>query len=425
MQIVVTGLNHRTAPVELREQFAIPEAQLGEALEVLLAQNGVSEGVILSTCNRVELYTVESASGEKQGSASFFREFFHVAEHRYINHLYRLYDAAAVRHLFNVASSLDSMIVGEPQILGQVKQAFLRAQEVRATGPILNHLFTHALAVGKRARSETAVGTQAVSVPSAAVDLARTIFDRLEGKRVVVIGRGKMSELALRHLKRENVREVIVVGRCLGHAHRFAKEVGASARPFDEALTFLDDADIVLASTRAPHMLLSAAAVRQLMRRRHNRLLLIVDISVPRVVDPAVNDLENVYLFNIDHLEEIVAENYRLRLEEARKAGALIEEETAEFLEWFNSRQVVPTIQAFREYLETVRREEVQRVLSDLSRFTPEQRELIEQFSRALVNKIAHTPTVRLKSAPDPETASQFSAALQALFDLQERQNRK
>jgi glutamyl-tRNA reductase len=422
MQIVVTGLNHRTAPVELREQFAVSETNLAEALQTLLALPGVREAVILSTCNRVELYTLEDGNHATGcGSASFFHQFFHVDESLYTSQVYRLYDAKAVEHLFSVSASLDSMIVGEPQILGQVKEFFQKARLAGATGTVFNTLFARAIAVGKRARTETGIGELAVSVPYAAVELARTVFDSLKGKSVAILGRGKMSELVSRHLRRTGVERLYAVGRCPQNAEEFAARIGALPVPFDEDLRFLDQVDILICSTRAPHPLVHAVAVQKAMTRRRNHLLFMVDISVPRVVDPAVNDIENVYLFNIDHLERIVAENSRLRLEEARKVAGMIEEETRLFMEWVDSREVVPTIRAFREHLETLRTDEISRILRNYEGFAPEQRELIEQFSKALIQKIGHVPTVRLKNADAPGKAAQFSTALKHLFDLEPR----
>lgn len=421
MQIVATGLNHRTAPVELRERFAIGHAHLASALQTLFSQPGVEEAVILSTCNRVELYTIEhgETTAATRGSASFFSEFFQVEEHQYINHLYRLYDEKAVRHLFSVASSLDSMIVGEPQILGQVKEHFLRAQAGGTTGRIFNNLFSRALSVGKRVRTETAIGEMAVSVPYAAVELARKVFDSLRGKNIALLGRGKMSELTARHLSNSGVEGVYAVNRDHDRAVEFAARVGGAPVVFDEQLEFLLHVDILLCSTCAPHHLITLDRLKKLMARRRNRMLLMIDTSVPRAIDPAADELDEVYLFNIDHLQNMVAENRRLRLEESRKASSLIEEELQSFLEWLGSLDVIPTIRAFRDYLETLRADELARWLKKLEGMEPAQREIVEQFSRSLVQKIGHLPTTRLKAAPDPEKATQYGDILRHLFGLE------
>jgi glutamyl-tRNA reductase len=421
-QIVATGLNHRTAPVELREKFAVPDASLESALQVLYALPGVREAVILSTCNRVELYTVEEGEGAPgHGSASFFRNFFQVNESVYISHLYRLYDEKAVRHLFSVASSLDSMIVGEPQILGQVKEYFLKAQIAGTTGRILNNVFGRALAVGKRTRTETAIGEMAVSVPYAAVELAKKVFDSLQGKTVGLLGRGKMSEITARHLKRSGVENLYVINRDMEHAIEFAKLVGGVPLGWSEDYEFLMHTDILICSTRASHPLITLEPLQKIMARRRNRMLFLIDISVPRRIDPAVNELENVYLFNIDHLEKMVAENMRLRMDEGRKAAAMIDDEVMAFQQWLGALDVVPAIRAFRERLESLRADEISRVLRNYEGFAPEQRELIEQFSKALINKIGHLPTTKLKSAADPDKAMRYSDILRDLFDLEKQ----
>lgn len=421
IQIVATGLNHRSAPLELRERFAIRNDMLAEALQQLYAQPGVEEAVILSTCNRVELYTVELEQHESgHGSASFFRDFFQASESQYINHLYRYHNEKAVRHLFTVASSLDSMVVGEPQILGQVKDFFARAQESGVTGRFLNSLFSRALCVGKRARSETAIGQMAVSVPYAAVELAKKVFDSLKGKNAVLLGRGKMSDITARHLRNAGIGNLYAANRDPEAAAEFAARIGGVPVTYEPGLEFLTPADIVMCSTNAPHLLVTLEPLRKLMAKRHNRVLLLIDISVPRAIDPAANNLEGVYLFNIDHLQEIIEENMRLRMDEARKASVLIEEGVQEFFDWMGSLDIVPTIKAFRDHLEELRASELSRVLRNLEGFAPEQRELIEQFSRALVNKIGHQPSARLRAAADPERAIHYSNALRHLFGLDE-----
>ncbi len=431
-QIVATGLNHRTAPVELREKFAVAPAEIAAALESLLAQPGVQEAVIVSTCNRVEIYSVEDAmepesaaeTGEIpcRGTASFFSEFFQVEPGQYINHLYRLYDEKAVRHLFTVAAGLDSMLVGEPQILGQVKDAFACAQTGGATGPVLNGLFNRTLAAAKRARTETGIGQNAVSVPYAAVELAKRVFDSLKGKSVALLGRGEMCEATAVHLTRAGVENVYAVNRRMDDAVDFAKKIGGVPLEYRQDLDFLMHADILVCGTRAEHPLVTREALHAVMSRRRNRLLLLVDISVPREIDPSCNELPNVYLFNVDHLEGMVTENKRVRVEEARKAASLLEQEVAAFWDWYGSLNVVPTIVAFRDHLETLREGELKRVFGEYAGWSPEQRETVEQFSRALINKIGHLPTVKLKNADDAERASHYSGILRHLFELEKKE---
>ena len=419
MKLQMVGCSHHNAPLEVRERLAFSPDQARTALVQLRAQFPETEAVLISTCNRVELYTVEDGTGRPgRGSATFFGEFFQVSDGSYINHLYRLYDEKAARHLFSVAASLDSMIVGEPQILGQVKEHFLKAQLAGTTGRVFNHLFAQALNLGKRVRSETAIGQMAVSVPYAAIELARKVFDNLEGKSAGLLGRGEMSELTAQHLLRAGVDNLYVVNRDLDKAIEFAGRVGGVPLVYQDDLDFLLHADILVCSTSAPNLLITPEPLHRVMSKRRNRLLLLIDISVPRQIDPAVNDLENVYLFNIDHLQKMTAENMKLRMEEARKASALIEDEVQKFLEWLGSLDVLPTICAFRELLERIRRGELSRVLKDFDGFAPEQKELVEQFSRALINKIGHVPTTKLKDVPNPERAMHYSSVLRDLFEL-------
>lgn len=422
MQIVATGFNHRTAPIELRERFAVPDRRLGEALEKLRGHAGVEEAAILSTCNRVELYTLEETTspGSPSGSASFFGEFFGVEEHAYINQLYRLFDDNAVRHLFRVASSLDSMIVGEPQILGQVKEAFIRAQVEGATGRVLNNMFSRALAVGKRVRTETGVGELAVSVPYAAVELAKQEFESLRGCSVALVGRGEMSELTARYLQRAGADPIVVVHRSKSHAMSFASRIGGVPRQFDDSLDFLIEPDIFIVSTDAPHHLVSMDAVRAVATQRgRGRTLLIIDISVPRAVDPAVGDVAGVKLFNVDHLETMIYDNREARQEEGHKAECIVENEVRSFVDWLASLDIVPTIRAFRDYLETVREAEIERWVKKFNGISPEQRKTLEQFSKALINKIGHRPTTKLKGVGDPDEALHQSDVLRHLFGLE------
>lgn len=421
--IIVIGVNHRTADVGLRERFALSSKRVPAALAALQSQEGVKECVVLSTCNRVEIYTVERVADSSSPLAAhrFLSDFFAIPLSEFVSHLYMHKDEHAVRHLFLVTASLDSMVVGEPQILGQVKEAFGLAQREGTTGPVFHRLFNHALHVGKRVRTETEIGRFAVSVPYAALELAKQVFPSLENKRIVVIGRGKMSEVAVRHFQNAGVGELIVVGRCFGHACQFAQKMGdATARPYDQNLTFLDDVDIVLASTQAPHFLIEASAVEALMKRRRGEPLLLIDISVPRVIEEEAGNVNNVLLYNIDHLEGIVKKNYSLRQSHASQALKIIEEELGEFRRWLASRNLVPTIRAFHKYLEALCEEELRRVFGKSNGHSPEQREAIERFAHGLIRKIRHQPVSYLKSINDPYMAAHVREAFEKLFDLKD-----
>ena len=420
MRIVVTGISHRTAPIELRERFAVGPGEMAAALGELRAMPGVREAAILSTCNRVELVTVEerAASGAEAqpGTASFFAAHFGIPETGYVSHLYRLHDDQAARHLFSVAASLDSMILGEPQILGQVKDAYRHAREAGTAGTLLGRLFERALATGKRVRAETGIGRLSVSVPRAAVRLAHTVFRSLEGRGAALLGRGAMSELAARHLRRAGIARLVAVNRSPERAAEFARRVGAAPAAYDDGLAFLDDADLLICCSRAPYPLITPAALAPVMARRDGRMLLLIDISVPREIDPAVAEMEQVLLYNIDHLEQIVDENARRRAVEARKAEALVEEETARFRDWLASLDVAPAIREFRDRLERVRAAEVERALRGMEDATPEQRGRLEELSRTLVNKIARAPSARLRREADADEAATLAAALRKLF---------
>jgi glutamyl-tRNA reductase len=344
---------------------------------------------------------------------------FGVDESRYINHLYRLHDAHAVRHLFGVAGGLDSMVVGEPQILGQVKQAYHEAVGCGAAGPLLSRLFQSALATGKRIRSETTIGRRAVSVPYAAVRLAQTVFPELDGRTAVLLGRGAMSELAARHLRRAGVGRLLAVNRSPERAAEFARRVGAQPQVYAPDLEFLADADILVCCSRSPYPAITAESLAPVMERREGRLLVLVDISVPRAIDPGVSSLENVLLYNIDNLETIVERNRGARSASVTKAEGILAEEAVAFGNWLASRDVAPFIRGFRGHLEDLRAAEVERVFGDGADLTPEQRARIEEFSRALINKIAHNPTRALKANDDPDGTARRIAALTELFGIE------
>ncbi len=420
MRITVTGISHHTAPVELREKFAVSSADLPRALVHLMGWPQVAESVILSTCNRVELYTVEDRLQPGQrGSASFFSAMFGVGESKYINHLYRFHDGPAIRHLFGVAGGLDSMVVGEPQILGQVKQAYHEAAACGAAGPLLSRLFQAALAAGKRVRNETTIGRRAVSVPYAAVRLVQTVFPTLDGRTAVLLGRGAMSELAARHLRRAGVGRLLAVNRSPERAAEFARRVGALPLVYAPDLEFLADADILVCCSRSPYPAITAESLAPVMERRDGRLLVLVDISVPRAIDPGVSSLDNVLLYNIDDLEAIVERNRGARSGAVKRAEAILEEEAAGFATWLSSRDVAPFIRGFRDHLEGLRAAEIERVFGPGGEPAGEQRARIEEFSRALINKIAHNPIRALKANDDPDATARRIAALTELFGIE------
>ena len=413
MNFVLIGVNHRTAPVEVRERFAIPEARLPEALKVLVSCPGVEEGMIVSTCNRVEIMVRvgDGASGLEQ----FFRGFYGVEPGPYRQHLYEYRERDAVRHIFRVASSLDSMIVGEPQILGQVKEAYATARAMGALHSQLDALLTRAFAVAKRVRNETAVATSAVSVASVAVDLAKKIFGNLQGKGIYLVGAGKMSELAARHLLAHGAGRIYVANRTPERALALAKKFNGEAVPFDQLYETVPRADIVISSTGAPHAIFRKEHGERFLKGRRNRPMFFIDIAVPRDVDPEMNKLDGVFVYDIDDLQQVVSSHVADRRVEADRAEAIVQLEVDKFQARLLTLDVVPTIVSLQEHLETVRQAEIDRVRGRLGELTPEQELAVEALTRGIVNKIMHTPITTLK------TAARESSEATTVIDLVRR----
>ncbi|PKO15191.1 glutamyl-tRNA reductase [candidate division BRC1 bacterium HGW-BRC1-1] len=339
MRITITGLSHRTAPVGLRERFAF-DADPAQALQELRRCDGVHGAVILSTCNRVELVTLEEApAAGKSGSASFLGQWFGIPEAEYIDYIYRLHDDQAVRHLFRVAAGLDSMVLGEAQILGQVRRAYLSSQEAGTSGGHLCRLFERALETGKRVRTSTTIGRHAGTVPHAAVDLTKTVFRSLEGRTAAVLGRGEAGQMAAQRLQRAGVSRLLVVNRCLEAAERFAASVGGEPRLFDEELSFLHDVDLLLCCSRTPYPVVGVEAMRPIAQQRGERLLLVIDISVPRGVDTAVGSLDNVLRYDIDDLQARMEEASLEHAAAVAQATDLVENETTAFSDWCTARR--------------------------------------------------------------------------------------
>jgi glutamyl-tRNA reductase len=421
MRLIVVGLNHRTAPVELRERLDFPRAALPAAIDALAARHGPGEVAILSTCNRVELYAASADPARShERLAGFLADYHRMDGAGLAPHLYAFRDAEAARHLFRVAAGLDSLVVGEPQILGQVKDAYTAAAGRRATGPVLHRLFHASFAVGKRVRSETAVGEGAVSVSYAALALARKIFGRLEGLHVLILGAGEMAKLTARHLRGQRAASVTVTSRTFETAAALAAQVGGGALPWAELPRALEQADVVVAATGAAEPVLTRARLQAAMRARRNRPLFIVDIAVPRDVEPEAGELEQVFLYDIDDLQAIVSENLARRAGELERAERIVDEAVARFQAWLRSRATVPTVVALRHRFEAVRRAELRRLEPKLAGLSPEARARVEEITRLLVEKLLATPTERLKSlAADERTASACAEAVARVFDLE------
>src|SRR6058998_3742407 len=419
MALFVSGLSHRNAPVELREQLAVDEDKLRELLRDAAASGAVREVLVLSTCNRVEVYAVADVPGEARGAL-----FRRLCRHRGIETapvealLYTHADAEAVRHAFRVASSLDSMMIGEPQILGQVKDAFALAQSCETVGPALHTLFTQAFAVAKRVRSETEIARHAVSVSFAAVELAKKIFEGLDGRAVMLVGAGQMGELAARHLVEHGAFPIYVANRTWQRAEEMARALSGAAVPFAELGTALASVDIVITSTGATEPVVTRAMVQRVMHGRRARPLFFIDIAVPRDVEGSVNTLDDVYCYNIDDLKQVVEANIRERLREAQRAEALVEREVAKFLTRQSDVEVIPTIVSLRERLEEIRVGEVRKALARLPGSTAETREAIEALSAAIVNKILHAPITKLRESSRAGSSRSWLELVHELFGL-------
>jgi glutamyl-tRNA reductase len=406
MKFAITGLNHKTAPVEVRERAAVSDAALPERLRALRNMPGVHEGLILSTCNRVELAL---ALEDSQDPTDITPSLFGIdgRDNDLRSHVYIHQGADAVRHLFRVAASLDSLVVGEPQILGQLKDAYSRAKELHALGPFLDPILTRAFSVAKRVRSETDIGESAVSVSYAAVELAREIFGDLKGKKVLLLGAGKMSALTAKHLRRSGTAEIYVANRTPGRAFELANEFGGSVLDWMTLEKSLPAMDIVIASTGATSFVITEALMRQVIAARRQKPMFLIDIAVPRNIEPAVNGIDNVFLYDIDDLQQVVDRNLVARQSAAQDAQRIVEEEVEKLDLRLKSRGAAPWIVALQGQLEEYRAFEVERQRTKLGTLSPQQEDALEAITRGLVNKIAHGAIAELRrSAAENDQAA-------------------
>jgi glutamyl-tRNA reductase len=420
-RFVLLGVNHKSAPVEVRERFAVLDSSLPEALRRLVEQPSIEEGLILSTCNRVEL--LASSQNGNADLRGFIRDYFQVEPSTVEKYLYEYREKDAVRHLFRVAASLDSMVVGEPQILGQVKQAYSFARAAGALNSQLDVLVTRSFSVAKRVRSETAIGAAAVSVASVAVELAQKIFESLQGRAVYLIGAGKTSELAARHLMAQGAGAIFVANRTFERAVEMAERFGGQAVHFDQLYETADRADIVITSTGAPHAIFRRQHGEMFLARRKNRPMFFIDIAVPRDVDPEMNKLDGIFVYDIDDLQQVAAGHVANRQREAARAEQIIEEEVERFSARVQASAVVPTIVSLQERLEAIRLGEVERMRGKLGPLTPEQEAAVEALTRGIVNKILHPPITTLKTAAQEREASAVIDLIRRIFNLRDKQD--
>ena len=421
MHLLLVGVSHRTAPVDLRERLDFSSRDVGAAVEALAARLSPAEAVVLSTCNRSEIYVASlDVNRAREDVIGFLAEYHQMPDDVFLPHVVTRQDHEAARHLFRVAAGLDSIVVGEPQVLGQVKDAFEAAKERHCSGPLLNRTFEWAFNVGKRVRTETALGEGAISIAYAALSPARKIFGKLQGRSVLVIGAGEISTLTAQHLRSQGVAEIVITSRTVATAEALAEAVSGHAIPWAEMPAALARADIVITATGAQRPIITRAHVEAATGRSRSGPLFIVDLAVPRDVEAAVGDIEQVFLYNVDDLQGIVQENLSRRTAEIERAEHIVTDEVSRFITWQRSRATVPTIRALRDRFEGTRRAELQRLKGKLAGLPPETMDRVDEITRLLVEKLLLDPTEQLKALPDEETQAVFTEVLNRLFRLRD-----
>ncbi|MFC1856816.1 glutamyl-tRNA reductase [Thermodesulfobacteriota bacterium] len=419
LDIVLLGLNHKTAPIEIRECLAFSEDETDAALENLQNHPAIKEVLLFSTCNRVEvLLTTDDLEKAVEAAKTFFSEFKNIPVQKFENTLYIHDGNAAVRHIFRVAASLDSMVVGEPQILGQIKEAYRAATTKKTSGVILNRLLHRTFFVAKRVRSETGIGGHAVSISYAAIELGRKIFGTLQGKKVLLIGAGEMAELAVENLIRHKAGDIFVANRTFERGAALANRFSGKAVRFEEIGNYLQVVDIIISSTGSPTYVIKPDQIKGLMRKRRNTPLFFIDIAVPRDIDPQINRLSNVYVYDIDDLKGVIDENIQDRRREAIKGERIVDEAVIRFRQWYDSLSVVPTIKALRSKMEAIAEKELKKTLHGIDPLSEEDNEAINRMIEVLINKILHEPTLFLKGDSSHADRSVYLDATRKLFNL-------
>ena len=415
MYLTVLGINHRTAPVEVRGQVAFPPEQLARALAELTALEGMHEAAILSTCNRTEIYCTRDDTSVET-IASWLCRFHRLDPGSLQPHLYNYHEAEAVRHILRVAAGLDSMILGEPQILGQMKDCYQQALQANSLDTLVNRLFQHTFSVAKQIRTDTAIGASPVSVAFAAVSLARQIFDKLEEQTALLIGAGETIELTARHLHEQGIGKIVIANRTVARAHDLAAQFNGYGIGLDEIPAHLAEADIVISSTGSPAPLITLDQVRPALKKRKHRPVFMVDIAVPQDIATEVAELDDIYLYTIDDLKQVIEENLRSREEAALQAEEIIDDQVERFMAWLRSRDAVPTVRAYREHAQLLGAKELEKATRQLANGKPPQ-EVAATLTRNLVRKLTHNPSVNLRNAAaDGETG--LLEAVRILFHL-------
>ena len=418
-RIALIGLSHHTAPVEVREKIAFSANDIPGALDQLRALPGIKEVMLFSTCNRVEVLVV---SGNEHDAVhdvkNFIADFSHVSLSDFENNLYVHEGDNAVRHVFRVASSLDSLVVGEPQILGQIKGAFQLSLDNKTNGVILNRMLPRAFSVAKRIRSETGIGDRAVSISYAAIELSRKIFDTLEGKKALLVGAGEMAELAVEHLIQNRIARIYVANRTFERGVALAKKFSGEAIRFEEISDFLNEVDVIISSTGSPDFVITRGQVKGIMKTRRNRPIFFIDIAVPRDIDPKINQISNVYVYDIDDLKSAIDKNIQDRKKEAVKGERIVDEAVIHFHEWREGLEITPTLVALRKKIDNIASMEMERTLKSLNNLGPDDRKALDRMMKSMANKILHDPTLFLKSDGIGENKSLILDVFRKLFSL-------
>ena len=426
MELIVIGLSHKVTSIEIRERLAFKESEMAKALVQAQSFPSVKENMILSTCNRVEIY---AASRETDKAIldlkNFLSQYHDLPLKDFEKNLYFFVGEEAVRHIFRVASSLDSMVIGEPQILGQIKSAYNIATESKSSGVILHRLLHRAFHVAKRVRTETKISNSAVSVSSVAVELAEKIFGTLEKRTVLLVGAGEMSELAARHLVSGGAEKILVTNRTYERAIALAEEFQGEAIRFEEMASGLKKADIVISATESPHYIIGHDQMAKVMKDRKQKPIFFIDIADPRDIEPRVGDIENVYLYNIDELQKVANENIKDREKEVERAEAIVQDEMVKFVQWYQSLEVTPTIVALRNKFEEIRSKELEKTLSLLPNLSEKEKQSLEMLTSSIINKILHDPLTRLKQKDEEVISDFYIDVIRTLFQLPDRSGKE
>jgi glutamyl-tRNA reductase len=420
VHLYLLGVSHRTAPLDVRERLDFSSRDVGAAVDALALRPATAESVVLSTCNRSEIYVASADPAlAREDLTGFLSEYHDLPRESFQPHLFAREDSAAAQHLFRVAAGLDSLVVGEPQILGQVKDAYQTAASRHCAGPLLNRLFHWSFGVGKRVRTETALGEGAVSMSFAAVALARKIFGQLNGRRVLVVGAGEMGALTAQHLRSHSVADIAITSRTTAHATSLAEAVGGHAIEWERLGAALSEADIIVTATGSQRPIITKAHVQAATSRRRDPLF-IIDLAVPRDVETRVGEIDQVFLYNVDDLQGVVQENLSRRGAEVDYAEAIVGEEVERFSAWQRSRAAVPTVVALRQHFESIRQSELERLEGKLAWFSPDARARVDDVTRLIVEKLLLAPTEQLKALADEEAQTAYTEVVNRLFNLRE-----